>query len=81
MGVLKIQGVGFDQSCSPMEHADSFRIKISIAAMYRLIDMIFYVRNAFKNTNFPIHEILCVSLPPYYTYWFPGYQYMHPIYS
>ena len=29
-----------------------------------------YVINAFQNKHFPIHEIVCVSPPPYYLYWF-----------
>ena len=38
--------------------------------MYRLNSRVFYVSNTFQNTNFPIHEIFCVSPPPYYLYWF-----------
>ena len=32
--------------------------------------MILDVSNEFQNKNFPINEIVCVSPPPYYLYWF-----------
>ena len=53
-----------------MAHADSFRINIAIAAMYRPTARILDVINAFQNTNVPIHERVCVSPPPYYLDWF-----------
>ena len=53
-----------------MEHSDSFRINIAIASMHRLAARILDVSNAFKNTNVPIHERVCVSPPPYYLDWF-----------
>ena len=31
------------------------------------------VSNAFQYTNVPIHEIICVSPPPYYIDWFERY--------
>ena len=49
-----------------MAHAESFRINISIVAMHRLTAGILDFSNAFHNTNVPIHEIVCVSPPPYY---------------
>ena len=56
-----------------MAHADSFRINISIAYIHRLTASILDVSNAFQNTNVPIHEIVCVSPPPYYLDWFERY--------
>ena len=56
-----------------MAHADSFRINIDIAAMHRLTARILYVSDAFHNTNFPLHERVCVSPPPYYLHWFEIY--------
>ena len=53
-----------------MAHSDSFRINISIAAIYKLTDSIFYVSNAFHNKLFPIHERVCVNPPTYYLDWF-----------
>ena len=38
--------------------------------MHRLNARILYVSNSFHSTNVPIHEIFCVSLPPYYIDWF-----------
>ena len=38
--------------------------------MNRLTARILDVSNAFKNTNAPIHERVCVSPPPYYLEWF-----------
>ena len=69
-GISCIQRVYFDQSWITVVHSDSFRINIAIADMHRLIASIFDVSNYFQNTNFPTHEILCVSLPSYYLYWF-----------
>ena len=37
--------------------------------MNRLTDNILDVSNAFKYTNFPIHDRVCVSPPTYYLYW------------
>ena len=34
--------------------------------MHRLTARILDVSNTFQNTNFPIHERVCVSPPPYY---------------
>ena len=53
-----------------MAHADSFRINIDIAYMHRLTARILDVSNAFQNKNVHIHEIVCVSPPPYYLDWF-----------
>ena len=60
----------FEQSYIPVAHTDSFRINIAIASMHRLTSRILDVSNAFQNTNVPIHEIVCVSPPPYYLDWF-----------
>ena len=60
-GSYRIQCIGFDHSYSPVAHSDSFRINIAIADMHRLTARIFDVSNVFQNTNFPIHEIVCVS--------------------
>ena len=38
--------------------------------MHRLTARILDVSNAFQNKNVPIHEIVCVSPPPYYIDWF-----------
>ena len=38
--------------------------------MHRLTASILDVSNVFQNTNFPIHEIICVSPPPFYLDWF-----------
>ena len=65
-----IQGIDFDQYYSPVEHSDSFRINIAIAAMHRLSVRILDVSNAFQNTHVPNHERVCVSPPPYYIEWF-----------
>ena len=56
-----------------MAHADSFIINIAIASMHILTARILYVINTFQNTNVPIHEIVCVSPPPYYLDWFERY--------
>ena len=69
----QIQGVDFDHSYSPMSHSESFRINITIVAIHRLSASILDVSNAFQNTNVPIHEIVCVSPPPYYLDWFEKY--------
>ena len=53
-----------------MAHADSFRINTDITSMHRLTGSILDVSNAFQNTNVPIHEIVCVSPPPYCLDWF-----------
>ena len=52
-----------------MVRADSFGIKISIADIHRLTASILDVSNTFQHTYVPIHERVCVSLPPYYIYW------------
>ena len=41
--------------------------------MHRLTVRILDDSNAFKNTNVPIHEIVCVIPPPYYLDWFERY--------
>ena len=69
-GSSQIKGIDFDQSYSPVAHAESLRINIAIASMHRLTSIILDVSNAFKNTNVPIHERFCVSPPPYYLDWF-----------
>ena len=38
--------------------------------MHRLTASILDVSNSFQNTNFPIHERVFVSPPPYYLDWF-----------
>ena len=65
-----IKVIGFYQSLIPVEHSDSFRINIAVAAMNILTDRIFDVSNAFQNKNIPIHERVFVSPPPYYLEWF-----------
>ena len=66
----QIKGIDFDQSYSPVAHADSFRINIAIVSMHILTAIILDVSNAFQNKNVPIHESVCVSPPPYYLDWF-----------
>ena len=68
--ISKIQGIDFDQSYSPVAHADSLIINIAMVDMHRLTDIILDVINALHNTNFPIHERVCVSPPHYYLDWF-----------
>ena len=46
---------------------------MSIADMHRLTTRVLDVSNAFQNTYVPIHEIVCVSPPPYYLDWFEIY--------
>ena len=65
-----IQFIGFDQFYSPVTHADSFRINISISTMHRRTTKILGVSNAFQNKSVNIHERVCVSPSPYYLYWF-----------
>ena len=69
-GSSYIYSVYFDQSYSPVAHADSLRINISIESMHRLASKVLDVSNAFHNTNVPIHERLCFSPPIYYLDWF-----------
>ena len=69
-GIYHIQGIDFDQSYSPVAHAESFRINIAIASMHIITTRILDVSNAFKNKNITIHERVCVSTPPYYLDWF-----------
>ena len=69
-GSSQIKGTDFDQSYSPVAHADSFRINIAIASMHSLTASILDISNAFQNKNVPIHERVCVSPPPYYLNWF-----------
>ena len=72
-GSFLIQGINFYQSYSPVAHADSFRINISIMAMHRLNTSILDVSNSFQNKNIPIHLGVCVIPPPYYLDWFEKY--------
>ena len=65
-GSSHIQGVGFDQSHSPVAHADYSIINISSAALHRLAARILDISNYFHNANVPIHERVCVGPPPYY---------------
>ena len=69
-GSYRIKGIDFDQSYIPVAHANSIRINIDIAAMYRITARVLYVSNAFQNKNVIIHERVCVSPPPYYLYCF-----------
>ena len=69
-GRFQIKCVYFNQSYSKVAHVDPFRINISIAAIYILTVSILDVSNAFQNRIFPIHELFCVSSPPYYIYQF-----------
>ena len=68
-GSSQIKGIDFDQSYSPVAHADSSRINIAIASMHRLTARILYVSNAFQNKNVPIYERVFVIPPPYYLDW------------
>ena len=65
-----IKGIDFDQSYSPMAHADSFRININIMDIHKLTARILDVSDAFQNKTFLVHERVCVSPPPYYLDWF-----------
>ena len=78
-GSYHIKGIYFDKSYSPVAHADSFRTNIDIASMHRLTDSILDVSNEFQNTNVPIHEIFCVSSPPYYLDWLEMYYHNVPL--
>ena len=69
-GISHIQGTDFEHLHCPVAHADSLLINIAITAMHKLTDIIMGVSNAFQNKNVPIHERVCVSLPPYYLDWF-----------
>ena len=69
-GSSHIQGIDFDQSCSPVAHYGALRINIYIEDMYWLAARILDVSNAFQNKNIPIHERVCVSPPPYYLDYF-----------
>ena len=73
-GSYQIQGTDVDHSYSPMAHAEYIRINISITDMNILTDKISDISNEFQNTNVSIHEIVCVSPPPYYIDWFDIYQ-------
>ena len=55
---------------SPVVYSYYIRINISIGTTNRPTAWILDSRNAFHNTNVPIHEIFCVSTPPYYLDWF-----------
>ena len=65
-GSYHIKDIDFDQSDIPVAYADSFKINIVIAAMYRLTSRILNVSNKFHNKNVPINERFFVSPPPYY---------------
>ena len=69
-GSSHIQGIYFDQSYSPVAHAESFRINLAIVDMHRLDDKVLDVSNAFHNTNVSILERVCVIPSPYYLDWF-----------
>ena len=64
-GSSHIKGIDFDQSYSPVAHAESFRINITIASMHILTARILDVSNVFKNKIFTIHERVFASPPPY----------------
>ena len=64
-GSSRIKCINFDQSYSPVEHADLFRINIAITDMHRFTTRILDVSNVFHNTNFTINKIVCVSTPSY----------------
>ena len=70
MGVLRYKAFTLINHIVPVSHSDSFRININIAAMHIITARILYVSNDFQNTNFPFHEIFCVSPPPDYLNWF-----------
>ena len=53
-----------------MAYAGSFKTNIAITAMHILNARVLYVSNVFQNINVTIHEIFCVSPPPYYLDWF-----------
>ena len=65
-GSSQVQGIDFDHYYSPVAHAESFRINISVEAMHRFIGRVVYVSNSFHNTNVPVHGRVCVIPPPYY---------------
>ena len=69
-GISHVQGIDFDQSYSLVAHSVSFRINITIVTMRRLTASILDISNAFQNANFPIHERVSVSPPPYYLEFF-----------
>ena len=69
-GSYQIHIVEFYQSYIPVSYSDSFRINIDIANMHRLTVRMMGESNALHNTNTLIHEIVCVSPPPYYLYCF-----------
>ena len=64
-GISHIKGIDFDKSYSPVAHADSFRINISIAALHKNTYRVLDVSNEFQNTNVPILERVYVSPPSY----------------
>ena len=68
-GSSQIQFIYFYPSYSPVTNTESIIINIAIIYMHIINAIIFYVSNAFHNTNVPIHEILCVSPSPYYLDW------------
>ena len=70
MGFIRFKVLIFYQSYSPVSHYDSFRFNIGTTAMHRLNMSSLDEINEFRNTNVPIHEIVCVSPPSYYLYWF-----------
>ena len=57
-----------------MAHADSPRINIAVADMHRITDRILDVSNELNNTNFSIHERVCVIPPTYYLDCFEKYH-------
>ena len=78
-GSSHIQGIYFCQSYIPVAHDDSFRIEIDISAMNRLNARILDVINAFHYKNVPSNEIVYVSPPPYYIYWFDRSYHNDPL--
>ena len=62
-----------------MAHSYSIRIKVATVAMHILTVRILDVSNPFQNTNFTIHERVCVSPPPYYIDWFEIFYPNFPI--
>ena len=62
-GSSQIKGIDFDQSYSPVAHAESFRINIAISSMHRLTARILDVSNVFQK-KFPfMKEFVSVHHP------------------
>ena len=72
-----IQGIDFDNSYSPVAHADSFRIIISIVDMHRLTAITLNFSNSFQNKNFPfVKASVSVHHPIIWT----GLKYITPMF-